>query len=79
MARNTKGWDSSLMRERVEASGYRHNWIAERIGVDKGTFSRWLGGHNRPDPFAFARLAILLGCRVRDMIADSDLRVDSAD
>lgn len=44
-------------------------WLAEQLGVNKATVSKWCTNTNQPDLQTIAKIANILGVDKRDLIA----------
>ncbi|MCP4492358.1 MAG: helix-turn-helix domain-containing protein [Gammaproteobacteria bacterium] len=48
------------LKKIIEASGYRQNWVARRIGIDASLLSRYVSGERVAPAAIVRRLAKLL-------------------
>ena len=48
-------------------SGYRENFIAEKIGVPPSHISMWISEDRKPSSDRVRKLCKILGCKVRDI------------
>lgn len=68
MPHTDQAWGASRLRELVQERGLKHKWLAEQLGVDPTTFSRWMKGRNVPSLAHGVKLARLLGVPVSDLV-----------
>ena len=48
-------------------SGYRKNYIAEKIGVPPSHISMWISGDRLPNSDRVRKLCKILGCKAADL------------
>lgn len=61
----------TVLEIEIEASGLRHRWIAEQLGVSPSHFSRWVSGERRVDAAVHReKLALVLRRKVSDLFDD---------
>ena len=48
-------------------SGYRKNYIAEKIGVPKSHISMWISEDRKPNPDRIRKLCKILNCKAGDL------------
>jgi tetratricopeptide (TPR) repeat protein len=64
----------SFLKNRVTELGYKQWWLAEQVGVDRKTVSRWLSGVVRSIQIEnMERLAEALSCKIEDLILPNEL------
>jgi plasmid maintenance system antidote protein VapI len=70
---HTIALNSAWLRNRIAELGLKQWWLAEQLGVDKKTVTRWLHGHVRALQAANAHaLADVLGCSVAELTRPRD-------
>lgn len=47
-------------------------WLAEQLGKDPVTVSKWCTNTTRPDLYTLDKIAVLLGRTLRDLIFDNE-------
>lgn len=58
------------IREVLEEQGKSNNWLAEKLGVDPVTISRYVNNHRQPSMERLAEIAKALGVKMKDLIND---------
>ena len=53
-------------------SGYRKNYIAEKVGVHPSHISMWISGTRKPNSARIRKLCKILNCKVRDLFPKGD-------
>ena len=48
-------------------SGYRKNYLAEKIGVPPSHISMWISEERTPNPYRVRMLCKILGCKTADL------------
>lgn len=69
---NTKTERQKLNRIKavLAEKGYTGKWLAEQLGKDPVTVSKWCTNTSQPDLYTIDRIAILLDVSKRILIAD---------
>jgi putative transcriptional regulator len=57
----------SLIGHRIEESGLRKGYIADKIGVTRQQLSNWIAGRSYPPMLKAFQLAKLLKCKVDEL------------
>lgn len=55
------------IEDKIEQSGYKKRYIAQKIGVNENTLTNWIMGRSWPRLDKAAKLAHLLECKVDDL------------
>ncbi|MCM1178189.1 MAG: helix-turn-helix transcriptional regulator [Bacteroides sp.] len=50
-------------------TGHTGKWLAEQLGKDPATISKWCTNAAQPDLYTIADIAQLIGINVRDLIS----------
>lgn len=58
------------IREVLEEKGKTNTWLAEKLGVDPVTVSRYINSHRQPSMETLRAIAKALGVKVKDLIKD---------
>lgn len=58
------------IREVLEEKGKTNNWLADKLGVDPVTISRYVNSHRQPSMETLQAIAKALGVKVKDLIND---------
>ncbi len=56
------------IREVLEEKGKTQTWLADKLGVDFVTISRYVNNHREPSMERLHQIAKALGVKVRDLI-----------
>ena len=51
-------------------SGYRKNYVAEKVGVHPSDISLWISGDRKPSSARVRKLCKLLNCKVKDLFPE---------
>ncbi|WP_054637200.1 helix-turn-helix transcriptional regulator [Thalassobacillus sp. C254] len=57
----------SKIGECIKRSGYRRDYIAKEMGIQKQQLSNWCTGRSKPRTEDLFKLAALLNCKTDDM------------
>jgi putative transcriptional regulator len=57
----------SLIGQRIEESGLRKGYIADKLGITRQQLANWIGGRSYPTIEKAFKLADLLGVKVDDL------------
>ena len=55
------------IKQVIADSGYRKNWIAEKVGVHPSHISMWISEERKPNKPSILMLCKVLGCKVLDL------------
>ena len=55
------------IKQVIADSGYRKNWIAEKVGVHPSHISMWISESRKPSKLRIRMLCKLLNCKVVDL------------
>ena len=55
------------IKQVIADSGYRKNWIAEKVGVHPSHISMWISEERKPNKPRIRMLCKVLGCKVLDL------------
>ncbi|HYZ13755.1 MAG TPA: helix-turn-helix transcriptional regulator [Actinomycetota bacterium] len=66
-------FDGPALRELREAKGWRREHLALTLGVSAGAVDHWESGRRSPSRMTVIRLAAVLGCHPRDLLAEDPL------
>ena len=58
------------IREVLEEKNRNQVWLADKLGVDEVTVSRWMNNHRQPSMERLAEIAKALGVKIKDLIKD---------
>lgn len=58
------------IREVLEEKGKTQTWLADRLGVDFVTVSRYVNNHRQPSMERLQEIAKALGVKIKDLIKD---------
>ncbi len=58
---------SKKLEQERKKHGWSHNYIAEQLGIDPKTVSRWTRGKNLPQISLHSKIATLLGSTIEDL------------
>ena len=58
------------IREVLEEKNRNQVWLADKLGVDEVTVSRWMNNHRQPSMERLAEIAKALGVKIKDLIND---------
>lgn len=58
------------IREVLEEKNKNQVWLADKLGVDEVTVSRWMNNHRQPSMERLAEIAKALGVKIKDLIKD---------
>ena len=58
------------IREVLEEKNKNQVWLADKLGVDEVTASRWMNNHRQPSMERLAEIAKALGVKIKDLIKD---------
>lgn len=58
------------IREVLDEKGKSNNWLAEKLGVDPVTISRYVNNHRQPSMETLQAIAKALGVKLKDLIND---------
>jgi DNA-binding XRE family transcriptional regulator len=72
-----RGEKVNIIEKRRSELGISQRRLAEMIGVERYTISKWERGHRRPDPQVLSRLYVALGLDAEE-IASLYLREESS-
>lgn len=64
------GKDYNRIKDVLQDKGKTQTWLAEKLGVDFVTVSRWTNNHNQPTFETFEQIAKALGVKIKDLIND---------
>ena len=65
-------FNHEVLRTMLEDSGLRRDWVAEQIGVKKGTLDRYCIGVNSPKLPVLMLMAQVFNCEVDDFFTESE-------
>lgn len=57
-----------VARKKIEDSGFRMRFLAEKIMIQPETLRLYVNGHSRPSRGVVTRLAQILGCSAEELI-----------
>ena len=58
------------IKEVIWDSGYRKNYIAEKMGIQSSSISMWISGVRVPNKARIRQLCKLLSCKVKDIFPE---------
>ena len=58
------------IKEVIWDSGYRKNYIAEKIGVQSSSISMWITEERRIPKARIRQLCKIVGCKVKDLFPE---------
>lgn len=58
------------IREVLEEKNKTNNWLADKLGVDPVTISRYVNNHRQPSMETLQAIAKVLGVKMKDLIND---------
>ena len=58
------------IKEVIWDSGFRKNYIAEKMGIVPSNISNWISGDRCPSKSNIRKLCKLLGCKVKDLFPE---------
>ena len=73
---NTKTERQKLNRikEVLAETGHTGKWLAEQLGKDPVTVSKWCTNTSQPDLYTLMQLSHLLKVNIRDLIVNNNLQ-----
>ncbi|ROT09840.1 XRE family transcriptional regulator [Muribaculaceae bacterium Isolate-037 (Harlan)] len=55
-------------------TGHTGKWLAEQLGKDPVTVSKWCTNTSQPDLYTFQNIASTIGVDIRELITSSDMQ-----
>ncbi len=53
-------------------TGYTGKWLADQVGRDKATVSKWCTNTIQPDLMMLAKIADVIGVNIRELLVDRE-------
>lgn len=61
------------IKEILKEEGRTAKWLAEKLGKDTATLSRWCNNHTQPSIETLAKIAELLDVNIQDLLVKSKI------
>ena len=62
------------LKEIIQESGYKQNFIAQKLGVHRTEISQWIAERRRPRNDQITEMSKLFGCKIKDLYPDYKLQ-----
>jgi len=56
-----------LLDDWIEKSGLKKGYVAQQVGINRNTLTKWIQGRSYPDLKQADKLAALFDCKVDDL------------
>lgn len=53
-------------------TGYTGKWLAEQLGKDPATVSKWCTNTSQPDLYTLQQISCLIGVNIKSLLVDND-------